>query len=66
MHLTVLGLEQKFPQIAQKISKNKNKFSGLNFLVIVNNFCSRKMAACCHVKDNFLEIKCAFQFITRH
>lgn len=38
MHLTVLGLEQKFPQIAQKISKNKNKFSGLNFLVIVKNF----------------------------
>ena len=42
MHLTVLGLEQKFPQIAQKISKNKNKFSGLNFLVIVNNFRSVK------------------------
>ena len=42
MHLTVLGLEQKFPQIAQKISKNKNKFSGLNFLVIVNNFRSAK------------------------
>ena len=42
MHLTVLSLEQKFPQIAQKISKNKNKFSELNFLVIVNNFCSVK------------------------
>ena len=42
MHLTVHGLEQKFPQITQKISKNKNKFSGLNFLVIGNNFRSVK------------------------
>ena len=56
MHLTVLGLEQKFPQIAQKISKNKNKFSELNFLVIVKNLRSLLSLAknFCSVKNGSL------------